>query len=373
MLRFINIVLYPMKIRLLFLIVLLCCGKLVYAQNDYREGFIINSSLDTLYGKIDYRGDYKMSTLCRFKDKNNQINEYTPDDIYGFRFIGGKYYVSKPIGDEKFFLEYLIKGKVNIYYNRDDRGMYSTNDHYYIEKEGMDMVELPYSEEIKEVDGREVISKSNKHIGILNYYMQDASQFQSRIQSISKPSHEGLLNLAEDYHYAVCEGEKCIIYEKKLPFFKFNIEGLVGTTNIQNINKREIVGNNYFKTGLMVHFWMPRVNEKLYFKTGLLYSNLEQRVSNDDTFGYKAPETRTKKYIIPITHIAYLLPSTYRLRPSVSVAILSPTYSAGLQIKIHKKVNLGIQGWAFFDYNNVVWVPNSLSAYSILGNLYIDL
>ncbi|WP_016775860.1 hypothetical protein [Anaerophaga thermohalophila] len=190
-----------MKLKNLILFGLLFSIGLLNAQTDFRPGYIIKNTGDTLNGDIDYRGDLLMSRLCKFRDKENIIKDYSPNDIIAFRFIDGKYYVSREINDRRVFLEYLIKGKVNIYYMRDENG-----DHYYLDKEDVKLTEIPYEEGIKYIDDKQVFYESKKHIGLLNYFMQDAPEFQSRIQSLKKPEHQTLIKLAEDYHNAVCEG-----------------------------------------------------------------------------------------------------------------------------------------------------------------------
>ncbi len=343
-----------MKINRLLLLGLIFSTGILHAQTDFRPGYIINNSGDTLYGQIDYRGDLLMSSICKFKDPENTINEYSPNDITAFRFIDSKYFVSREINHRKVFLEYLIKGKVNIYYMRDDIG-----NHYYLDKEDIILTEIPYEEGIKYVDDKQVLYESKKHIGILSYYMQDAPEFQSRIQSLREPKHQNLIKLAEDYHNAVCEGEKCIIYEKKQPFLKVNLEVVDGVMNFENID--DIKDKYYLQSGVIAHFWMPRTNEKVYFKTGFLYSQLE------DTDGEKY------NYIKVPTHIGYLAPNTFRIRPSVSIGLLSPSYSGGVMIKINKRLNVGIQSWVNFKFNKIPWIPYRLFNYSLLGNIYIEL
>ena len=44
---------------------------------------------------------------------------------------------------------------------------------------------------------------------------------------------------------------------------------------------------SYFQGGLITHFWLPRVNEKLYLRTGILLSTLE--VDNSTLNLYKFP------------------------------------------------------------------------------------
>jgi len=342
-----------MKLKNFILFGLLFSFGLLYAQTDFRPGYIINMTVDTLYGDIDYRGDLLMSGLCKFRDNDNTIKDYSPNDIIAYRFIDSKYYVSREINNRRVFLEYLIKGKVNIYYMRDENG-----DHYYLDKEDVKLTEIPYEEGIKYVDDKQVFYESKKHIGLLNYYMQDAPEFQSRIQSLKKPEHQNLIKLAEDYHNAVCEGEKCIIYEKKQPFLKVNLEGVAGVVKFKNID--DVIDKYYFQSGVIIHFWMPRTNEKIYFKTGFLYSQPEQ-------------DGEKKTHIKVPTHIGYLAPNTYRIRPSVSIGLLSPSYSGGVAVKINKRINLGVQSWVNFDFDKAPWIPSQLFNYSILGNLYIEL
>jgi hypothetical protein len=61
---------------------------------------------------------------------------YVPNDIMGYRFIDGKYYISSEIefqGDTvKAFLEYIIKGEISFYFIR-----IQESDHYYIQKKGV--------------------------------------------------------------------------------------------------------------------------------------------------------------------------------------------------------------------------------------------
>lgn len=343
-----------MKLRNLILSGLLLSTGILNAQTDFRSGYIIKMTGDTIFGQIDYRGDLLMSELCKFRDKDNNIKDYSANDIAEFRFIDSKYYVSREINNKKVFMEYLIKGKVNIYYKRDEKG-----DHYFIDKEDVRLTEIPYEEGIKHVDNKNVYYESTKHIGYLKYYMKDAPELQSRIQSVKKPEHKNLIKLAEDYHNAVCDGEKCIIYEKKQPFLKVNLEGIVGVVNFENVD--DIDDKYYFQSGIIAHFWMPRTNEKIYFKTGFLYSQPEQN-------GEK------KKHIKVPVHLGYLAPNTYRVRPSVSIGLLSPSYSVGIAVRINKRINLGIQSWVnFFPNENLFLIPDKLYNYSVLGNLYIEL
>src|SRR5690606_39207532 len=116
-------------------LLLLVLGFTGYSQNDWRQGFIIENTGDTIYGLIDYRSPKSNSQYCYFKkDKQDVDNRYEPTEIKAYRFTDGKYYVSKPImvdGIERTaFLEFLINGVVKIYYYKDK------DDLYFLEKDG---------------------------------------------------------------------------------------------------------------------------------------------------------------------------------------------------------------------------------------------
>ena len=343
-----------MKLNKLLLLGLIFTTGILYAQTDFRPGYIINSTGDTLYGEIDYRGDLLMSSVCKFKDGNGKVVDYHPNNIVAFRFVDSKYYVSREIDNKKVFMEYLIKGEVNIYYIRDKKG-----DHYYIDKEDERLTKIPYEEGIKRVDNKDMYYKSTKHIGFLKYYMKDAPELQTRIQSVRKPEHQNLIKLAEDYHNAVCKGESCVIYEKKQPFLKVNFEGVGGVVNFEN--EEDIIDKYYIQSGVIARFWMPRTNEKIYFKTGFLYSQAEEA------------DGKKYEYLKIPTHLEYIAPKTYKIRPSISIGVLSPSYSGGLALKINEQINIGVQSWVNFDFEKIPWIPSELLNYSFLGSIYIEL
>jgi len=265
---------------------LLFIGGSLNAQTDFRPGYIVKLNNDTVFGTIDYRGDKLMGEVCRFK-KNESETNYSPNDISEFRFIDSKYFVSKKIDGKNVFLEFLIKGKVGIYYLRDYKG-----DHYYLEKDSIPITEIPYEKGIKYVENTAYWHESKRHIGVLNYFMQDAPDLQKRIASLKEPTHENLISLAEDYHNKVCKDRACIIYEKKINLFQLNIDIVGGLINYQNAENLDI--KNYFQGGVLTHLWMPRVAENIYFKSGILFST--SKTSNTTKAIYKIPIQIEYKY-----------------------------------------------------------------------------
>lgn len=347
-----------MKLKNLILLGLLLSTGILYAQTDFRPGYIIKTTGDTIFGQIDYRSDLLMSSVCKFKDNESEITEYYPNDITAFRFIDSKYYVSRVIDNKKVFMEYLIKGKVNIYYMRDENG-----DHYYIDKEDERLTEIPYEEGIKKVDNKDMYYETTKHIGFLKYYMKDAPELQSRIQTVKKPEHQSLIKLAEDYHNAVCEGEPCIIYEKSAPLIKILPEllgGVIKYSNVEDLNDKF-----YVYTGIIGHIWMPRTSEKLYFRTGLLFSQLD--FDGEKSNFYKIP-----------CQFEYIYPKgIFRPRIAYGMNFYIPSYRTvsfdiGANIKLSETFFLSASSDIEFNSTMMI-VPNSMLSYSLKLGMLINL
>ena len=310
-----------MKNTFAILFGLLLSVNMLYTQTDFRAGYVIKLDGDTLYGELDYRSNSSMSKVCTFrKSKGDTIKHYYPNDILAYRFNNSKYYISKELDGNKVFLEFLVNSRICFYYMADD----FLADHYYFEKDSVPLIELPYAEIIKNDNNREYLYKTNKHNGILTYYLQEAKGLESEIKLIKKPDHKNLIALAQNYNKVVCEGEKCIVYEKKLPPFKIDFEicgGTVSLFDFDDLQKRNT-------TGIITHIWLPRISENLYFKTGL--------------FGAKSEFQSEKTFvmIIPV-QVEYIYPHGI-IRPKLAFGLNAPfmsvNLSPGLNIKLFKSV-----------------------------------
>ncbi|MDP2721672.1 MAG: hypothetical protein Q8O72_02840 [Bacteroidales bacterium] len=213
-----------------------------------------------------------MGQICNFKtSEKSEITAYSPADLTAYRFIDSKYYISNQINGSKAFLEVLIKGKISIYYLRNEGG-----DHYFIGKTELPITELPYEEHIVSQDEstyKSYLVQSKTHIGILNYYMQDAPVFQNKIAKIKKPDNINLVELAKEYNAKMSDGKQADSYIKKQSFAKVNLQGVIGLNTFSNSDF--VDSKVYFQGGILAHVWMPRANEKLYFRTGALFSVIQ--------------------------------------------------------------------------------------------------
>jgi len=335
----------------------------IKAQSEFLPGCIIRLTGDTVFGSIDSRNDGMMAKTCKFKPLNlEQESSYSPSEIAAYKFSKGTYYISKEVDGKKVFLEYLIKGKLNVYLLWD-----GINEHYYLEKEGLGLTELPYEEGTSVIDGLSYKTTSSKHKGILNVYMQDAPNLQHRIQEIGKPETKALVKLAKDYHNQVCTSEKCIVYEKTPVKVKIALSLIGGTMQFRNtwdLDEKHLDNRNYNAGGVLMHFSLPHFNQRFYFKTGLIMSEAyvpSLRHGDKDVHYWKIP-----------LQIEYCFPNNYMVRPFASFGLLLPSYSLGSLIRISKRLYIGVQGDVnFLPYYAIV--PKTLNNWSVFGSLHIEL
>lgn len=354
----------------LLLIIFIAGGS---AQSDFRKGYVIALEGDTLYGEIDYRGDKRMSSICSFRvDQDSDVKEYTPDEIRAYRFVDSKYFVSKELKGKRFFFEYLIKGQLNIYYLRDEKSR------YYIEKEGVGFVELPFEEGIRKAeDGKDYAYETVKHKGILEYFMSDAPELKNDIYSVREPSHGALIKIGEKYHNMVCDDEKCIVYEKKQPIW-IKAEAIGG---VQFYNKRSFDEDDYkldkeasFTGGVLLHLNMPSENENLYLRTGVLYGIIDYLELNYRTGMFE--KRRENVFQVPL-QIEYIYGKDTLIKPKIAggVKILLPEFfwgyalMAGVNVRLSKSVYWSINYDIDFD-NGSSFLPKRVFSHSFTTGVF---
>lgn len=324
------------SVIVLFLIFQYSC---LFAQADFLKGFIISNAGDTTFGLLSLRGDGEMSKICYFKSTNDkEVQTLTPLDIFAYRFDNGKFYITKEIKaskrdsldgykTSKVFMEFLIKGKLNVYYLWDEKG-----EHYYLQKEGEEMAELPYKEEIRDNANGRYYYKSKTHIGTLYNYTKDAPELRSAIENIETPKEKTLVELAEKYHNMVCKDQKCIIYKKKGEPIKVFIEA---NTGFFFDNSPFVATSPVYFGGGLLHFWFPGSRNIFFLKTGLLYSEFVYNKKN------------TKFFKVPIHFEVIANSKVFKPRGSIGANIYPNIYptlgaSGGFLLKIYHKLYLSL-------------------------------
>jgi hypothetical protein len=280
---------------------LLCLGllfttALLDAQTDFKPGYVIHLTGDTVYGEIGYRSDVLLATVCTFRSGNKDVTVYSPGEISAYRFADGKFYVSRVINGKARFLEILFQGRVNLYFLED-----SISYHYYLDKQNEDLAEIPYSEDTRYINNMPYSFQSTAHKGLLQLYMADAPEIKSQIENIDKPTRQNLVKLALNYHEMVGKNEPYAIYEHKLPLIKLSIGPVMGLANYEGYD--QII----MEFGGDLYLGLPGMSERISFKTGYRYNLIPV-----DTFNiliHKVP--LQLKYIYP----------AHKLQPHISVGV----------------------------------------------------
>jgi hypothetical protein len=182
------------------------------SNDNFKKGYLITLNGDTIHGFLLAQNGINSYRNAIFKiSLDGKEEEYSPEEIEGYRFIDGKYFVSIKLNTgpnkelKSVFMEYLIKGIISIYFYVDSQG-----DHYYIEKEPYGLREL--SEPIK-INNEGKISTS-LYKGKLKSLMADCPEMDKDINS-SQLNNSSLVSIAKKYHNYVCYNDSCIIYEKQ--------------------------------------------------------------------------------------------------------------------------------------------------------------
>ena len=275
-----------------------------FAQTDFRQGYVITLQHDTLKGYIDYASSSLNSQRCLFKPTlTGKEQIFHPAEIYGYRYTDSKFYVSKNIKlkdsvSRSIFAEYLIEGKVSVYYYNDG----GISPHYLLEKEGLSLREASFGEEIAHDDEKYYLKKDNTFRGVMRVFMAETPEIYSEIDRLQRPGHADFIRIAKHYHELSCSNQACVVYEKTLPKFSFSIEPVLGCFTIRNYGK---LISQY---GGLVYFWLPQENERIYFKTGYLYAHT-----------YDVVRGSLALSCIPI-QFEYLFPKAF-IRPKIFLGI----------------------------------------------------
>ena len=295
------------KVIILFCSLLFLNLYYAFAQSDFRPGYVLISEFDTIFGEIDNQDYHMNSNFCDFRAFNsNEITRYYPKDIHGYRFLDGKYYISRetPVPDgsvKKVFLEYLIKGELNIYFYQDTE----KNNIYYAEKDTSALVELVYyktninytDQRFTEAEKRYQGSVMNyntsgfyeyenkKFQGILAYLTYDEPRLKQQIQNIKEPSHNELIKLAKNYHELTCPDEDCTVFEKrKRNPIKLSISAgnfMITRTSLLEEDPNKVIPKNSPSLALNVYFSQLERSERLFLGIGIRHEFMNIQYSEE--------------------------------------------------------------------------------------------
>jgi|WetSurMetagenome_2_1015567.scaffolds.fasta_scaffold44141_1 hypothetical protein len=364
-----------MKHLFLILSFLFFLSNTIFAMANYERGYIITLKGDTINGFLFYQKSQNAAKQCVFKETlESDSKTYRPGEIASYRFIDGKFYISKQITtspDPKqkvVFLEFLIKGISSIFYFIDKDGEY-----YYIEKEPYGLIEL--SEPIR-ISGNFILPTHYK--GKLKMVMADCPDIVSEIND-SKLNYSSLVELAKEYHNKVCKNESCIIYERKSIPIKLNFGILFGPSLSQYKfgNKFKSNYGTGYQMGISVNFKnVIFSNERVYFSVDLLLEN-ENRFTlkpfdnaQEYTYlNYKGVDYKMLPHDNLVHDVTLALSTDFKL---ISLKLpLMVNYEYDLK-KLSLKTGFGIVNKFVLSYNKELKMPDFEKQYGKTINTYFN-
>jgi len=321
-----------MRRIVLLLFVSIILSTYLFSQSDFTPGYILKSETDTIRGLLKNNTDITNTKYCEFKQNEKAaVQLFAPNQITGYRFFNGKNYISKGIefgsNEKKMFVEFLVEGKVNLYFYRDFLG-----NHYLLHKRGIPIKEISQSNELIQRNDTVLQRKILIKRGLVQYFLQDCPQLFPEIEKLTFCTHENLIQLLLKYHNLACPNDMCILYVKESPVIKFYIQSTVDIFNALSLLS---FGNTYdsgfgwYRTttiGVLGGMSMPLTNEKLYFRTGFIFSRV-----------YTNPESNIYKLPLEFQYND----DTKRVSPTFGLG-LNLIYTKYIPFAVHPTMNVGI-------------------------------
>ena len=233
----------------------------VFAQ-DYRSGYIIKNSGDSLKGFVHYARGNTTDARCSFKvTKDSEPSQFSPSEAKAFGIYGDNEWISMITPADttkKVFVRELVTGPISLYRN---------GNLFLLKKQ--DLIELP--EPTKEVIATQDGLKSrqdNKYVGILNSLVADCGLSANLV----KYTESQITNLVHKYNQ--CKGSD--IVESKRAASKLNYGLSIGYLH-SSMSPQGAPNGFSFSPGnsvfgsLVFDYSAPRVFDHLFLTMELQY------------------------------------------------------------------------------------------------------
>lgn len=344
-----------MKIKDLLLVGLFFLPIMVLASTDFRPGFIVNKDGVVMKGEIDHNGgNQRLAQLCRFREsREDYVMVYFPEDLKSFQFEDGPAYLSKDVKNKSVFMQNLMDGAIKLYSLENEKKV-----RFFIEKEGLGMKELIYTEE-RRTDGTSTyLYKSKKHIALYTSYMQDAPQMLAEINAMEKPERASLIKLLTNYHAIVSPNSPCTVYRNDFPI-KLSYEVQTGFVSFSNKNYNQ----SGLQTGLMTYIPLNMLNSKTFLRTGLFFSPKKDGDKSVLKIPIQIQRNYNWKRLVP--KVAYGV-SLYPRYGDVTMAFMG-----GSELKLSNSFSLNIEYNLDFNHSEKkTFIPNKVYSQTLMAGLH---
>lgn len=311
--------------------------QFVFAQQNFRDGFIVTTQRDTIFVQIDYRSEARNYESCHAKDGSG-IKKYGPEEILSYGFVDDKHFESGIV--EGSFVEVLVLGELSLY--RHDAS-------FYVKKD----------EKVHHLEEREIrigkgstasVGADTRWKGLLSVLIGDCITGPKVLEKLQF-NERRITNLTIQYN--TCRQSPSTVYKSTKPWVKAEASIVFGmirsTLAVDNDRNIPYLNDQYHSLdpsiGLILGISSPRVSERLAFQAEVHVSQVNyssthvvrrQYTSYDDTYinattistplviKYSFPE---KKYFLQLNAglalDSHIKSDTWVIRETVSAGVVT--------------------------------------------------
>lgn len=326
------------------LIISLLVSHLALSQTDYRPGYIITLSKDTVEGFILYTTSEVKFTTCSFrKTLSDEVTIFTPTQINGYRLKNDSYFSVRSVKidteiNQLYFAEILVLGKATLF---------RIFDKFYLEDSQLKV--YPLEQTITEIIEEDKRYKKNdyKYVGILNWQFADCPKAQRQVKGVGLKERD-LTILFEQYNSCFDQKQTSFKGEKPWSQTYIGLSGGAMITQILNIDdfplSRSMNADQFKKDkglfiGLSYSFSSPRISERFSLNIDLFYQKAshESIVSTSETydvvfFGYTSLR-------LPLSVSYHFVNSRNNLKPFVEGGISLAFYLTNESYWQHEEID----------------------------------
>lgn len=236
----------------------------VKCQSDFRSGFIVIPSGDTLLGEIEYKKRSRNYEECTFRS-NGKVQAFGPNELIGFA-LQDTYYAAKVVNEA--FVEALVIGELSLYRHK-QRFIVSKGDVIYF---------LESKDTIVTIDGKSVSKRDNRWKGIMSYLVSaHVPEIGKRMENMAL-SEKSLTRLAREYNSS--SGSSYLVFKESKKWFDGDF-GVAGGFSMTSVNIRQSIQSQHLSRsyrawvptfGAEMSISSPRLNDRLSVQTGILYT-----------------------------------------------------------------------------------------------------
>lgn len=311
------------------------------AQGDFRPGFIITNSNDSISGLVKYTIRKGAAASCEFRrSKGGKTEIFRPGEIRSYGFFGNKRFVSKQVEEDgrkvELFLDVLVSGKLSLL---------RSHEYFYIEGDSLVRL-LPENRKSVQTTHGEMIRTAKPYQGQLNYVFRDCRL------SAENTRYEETSLAAIVQNYNLCKGAAGLTYKEQMPVTR------VGYSVFTGVHGSQLGVERKYKNGFG-RDWSPLIGAGL---------NLSAPRVFDKVFFIMEGFYTQKKYVGTIVGKRQVWTESSRLRiefPALQISI-------GVRYNLRKEGNTPYGKLAFGQYLNLNGSVNTITDREAFGQVITE-